>query len=154
MLVADLLPGRMKLATRLPGHVDELHGPVSGVVMVPRNLAMPGMRECDISSGADRRGLYRMLLAQGNRNDVARLVNAGLLRQDWPEISKALDTRLVRWCERRYGLGRRARAGRGPALAAGAQGPAPGSAPGPAPSPAAGPGPAGVATGAAKHRPG
>jgi hypothetical protein len=137
MLVADLLPGRMKLATRLPGHVNELRGPASGVVMVPRNLAMPGMRECDISSGTDRRGLYRMLLAQGTRNDVARFVNPGLLRQDWPEIRKALDSRLARWCERRYGLGRRAHGGRGPALDAGA-----------------GPGPAGVATGAAEHRPG
>ena len=117
MLVADLLPGRMKLATRLPGHVSELHGPVSGVVMVPRNLALPGMRECDISKDADRRGLYRILLAQGTRNDVARFVNAGLLRQDWSEIRKALDSRLTRWCERRYGLGRR---GHGPALAAGA----------------------------------
>ena len=111
MLVADLLPGRMKLATRLPARIDDLRGPVSGVVMVPRNLAMPGMRECDISSGADRRGLYRMLLAQGARNDVARFVNAGLLRQDWPQIRKALDGRLARWCERRYGLGGRDQAG-------------------------------------------
>jgi len=129
MLVADLLPGRMKLATRLPGRIEDLRGPVSGVVMLPRNLAMPGMRECDISSGADRRGLYRLLLAQGARNDVARFVNAGLLRQDWPEIRIALDIRLARWCERRYGLGRRTHAG----LAGGS---------------------AEVATGAAERRPG
>ncbi len=151
MLVADLLPGRMKLATRLPGHVNELHGPVSGVVMVPRNLAMPGLRECDISKDTDRRGLYRILLAQGTRNDVARFVNAGLLRQDWPEIRKALDSRLTRWCERRYGLGRRAHSGRGPALATEAA-PAPG--PDHAPGPAGGAGAAGVATGTAEHRPG
>jgi hypothetical protein len=74
--------------------------------MVPRNLARPGMRECDISKEADRRGLYRMLLAQGTANDVARLVNPGLLRQDWPQIRRALDHRLARWCERRYGLRR------------------------------------------------
>ncbi|MGI9006187.1 MAG: hypothetical protein ACR2FU_08295 [Streptosporangiaceae bacterium] len=115
MLVADLLPGRMRLATRLPGRIEELHGPASGVVMVPRNLAMPGLRECDISKDSDRRGLYRMLLAQGARNDVARFVNAGRLGQDWPEIRKALDGRLARWCERRYGLSRADQAG--PAVA-------------------------------------
>lgn len=106
MLVADLLPGRMRLATRLPGRIDDLKGPASGVVMVPRSLAMPGMRECDISKDGDRRGLYRMLLAQGACNDVARLVNPGLLRQDWAQIRRALDPRLARWCERHYGLRR------------------------------------------------
>lgn len=118
MLVADLLPGRMRLATRLPGGVDDLRGPVSGVVMVPRILAMPGMRECDIGKDAERRGLYRMLLAQGSRNDIARFVNAGLLRQDWPQISKALDRRLARWCERRYDLRRHDRDRRGGAAGA------------------------------------
>jgi len=73
--------------------------------MLPRYLAWPGMRECDIGDEASRRTLYGMLLAQGKHNDIARLVNAGLLSRDWPLIARSLDARLCRRCERRFGLG-------------------------------------------------
>jgi hypothetical protein len=105
MALADMLPGRLGLAGRLPGQIDDMRGPVRGVIMLPKNLSWPGMRECDVSDDRARRSLYSMLLAQGTRNDIARFVNAGLLRQDWPLIRNALDARLCRWCERRFGLG-------------------------------------------------
>jgi len=78
--------------------------------MLPRNLSWPGMRECDVSDDRGRRSLYGMLLAQGQRNDIARFVNSGLLLQDWPLIKNTLDGRLSRWCERRFGLGKGAAA--------------------------------------------
>ncbi len=77
--------------------------------MLPRNLAWPGLRECDVSDGRSRRSMYALLLTQGKRNEVARLVNATLLSQDWPLIASSLDPRLSRWCERRFGLARAAR---------------------------------------------
>jgi hypothetical protein len=72
--------------------------------MLPRNLAWPGMRECDVADAEGRRTMYGRLLTQGNRNDIARLVNADLLSRDWPLIRDALSPRLSRWCERRFGL--------------------------------------------------
>ena len=111
MAVADMLPGRLGLAGRLPSRIEDLRGPSSGVIKLPRNLSWPGMRECDVGDDRVRRGLYGILLAQGSRNDVARFVNAALLRQDWPLIRNSLDRRLARRCERRFALNARGEAG-------------------------------------------
>jgi hypothetical protein len=113
MAIADMLPGRLGLGGRLPGRIDDLRGPARGVIKLPRNLSWPGMRECDVSDDRVRRSLYGMLLAQGQRNDIARFINGGLLRQDWPLIKNTLDGRLSRWCERRFGLGNTAAAAAG-----------------------------------------
>jgi hypothetical protein len=110
MAIADKLPGRFGSAGRLPRRIDDLRGPAKGVIKLPKNLSWPGMRECDISDDRRRRNLYGMLLAQGQHNDIVRFVNGGLLRQDWPLIKTTLDARLARWCERRFGLGKRGRA--------------------------------------------
>lgn len=107
MPLADVLPGRFGLAARLPDRIGELRGPVRGVILLPRNLSWPGIRECDVGDSPSRRSLYGMLLTQGKRNDIVRLVNAELLIQDWPLIRNLLDARLCRWCERQFGLGRR-----------------------------------------------
>ena len=104
MVIADLVPRRLVVGGRLPKRIEELRGPVKGVILLPRNLYWPGMRECDVSDDRRRRSLYGMLLAQGQRNDIARLINGGLLRQDWPLIRNSLDARLRRRCERRFGL--------------------------------------------------
>ena len=105
MSLAQLLPGRFGLASRLPGRIDDLRGPVRGVTMLPRHLSWPGLRECDISDDRSRRSMYGMLLTQGKRNDIARFINAALLSQDWPLIRNSLEPRLRRWCERQFELG-------------------------------------------------
>jgi hypothetical protein len=105
MVIADLVPRRLALGGRLPNRIEDLRGPVKGVILLPRNLSWPGMRECDVSDDRGRRSLYGMLLAQGHRNDIARFVNGNLLRQDWPLLRKSLEPRLARRCERRFGLG-------------------------------------------------
>jgi hypothetical protein len=104
MSLADLLPGRYKLAGRLPGRIEDLRGPVQGVIVLPRHMSWPGMRECDVTDDGPRRSMYGVVLTQGQRNDVARFLNAGLLREDWPLISSSLDPKLRRWCERRFAL--------------------------------------------------
>jgi hypothetical protein len=108
MALALMLPGRLGPAGRLPARIEDLKGPAKGVILLPRYLSWPGMRECDIGDDGTRRSIYGLLLAQGGHNDIARFVNATLLQQDWPLIRKSLDARLARWCERRYGLARRA----------------------------------------------
>ena len=104
MSLADLLTGRGGLAGRLPQRLEELRGPVRGVVVLPRHLSWPGMREFDLSDDRIRRSMYGIVLTQGRRNDIARFLNAGLLRQDWPLIRACLDPKVRRWCERQFAL--------------------------------------------------
>src|SRR6266516_2350840 len=104
MSLADLLAGRSGLAGRLPQRLEELRGPVQGVVVLPRHLSWPGMREFDLSDDRIRRSMYGIVLTQGRRNDIARFLNAGLLRQDWPPIRAGLDPKVPRRCDRQFVL--------------------------------------------------
>jgi len=105
MPLTDLLrPGRAARAGRLPASLDELHGPAQGVVVLPRHLAWPGLREFDLSDDQLRRSLYGIVITQGRRNDMARFVNARLLREDWPLLRDSLDPKVRRNCERRLRL--------------------------------------------------
>jgi hypothetical protein len=100
-----LLPGRSARAGRLPASLEELHGPAQGVVVLPRHLAWPGLREFDLSDDRLRRSLYGIVITQGRRNDMARFVNARLLREDWPVLRDSLDPKVRKSCERRLRLG-------------------------------------------------
>jgi hypothetical protein len=105
MSLTDLLrPRRIGLAGRLPARLEDLHGPERGVIVLPRHLAWPGMREFDVTDDRLRRSMYGIVLTQGRRNDLARFVNPRLLRQDWPLLRSSLDPKLRRWCERRLPL--------------------------------------------------
>ncbi|HEX3488538.1 MAG TPA: hypothetical protein VHU92_04325 [Streptosporangiaceae bacterium] len=104
MSLADLLSGKLGHGGRLPDRLEDLRGPAKGVIVLPRHLSWPGMREFDVTDDATRRSMYGIVLTQGQRNDVKRFLNATLLRQDWPELRSSLDPRLRRWCERRFAL--------------------------------------------------
>ena len=104
MTLGDLLTGHGEIARRLPHRLEELRGPVQGVIVLPRHLSWPGMREFDVADDNVRRSMYGVVLTQGRRNDVARFLNARLLIEDWPVIRGSLDPKLRRWCERRFAL--------------------------------------------------
>jgi len=104
MTLGDLLTGNAETARRLPRRLEELRGPAKGVIVLPRHLSWPGMREFDVSDEHDRRTMYGVVLTQGRRNDVARFLNARLLAEDWPVLCGSLDPKLRRWCERRFAL--------------------------------------------------
>lgn len=104
MSLAGLLTGRGRPGSRLPGRIEDLRGPARGVIVLPRHLAWPGLRECDVTDASTRRSMYGIVLTQGQRNDVARFLNPRLLREDWPLIRASLDPKLRRWCERRFAL--------------------------------------------------
>jgi hypothetical protein len=108
MSLADWLTGRHAHSRRLPERIEELRGPAQGVIMLPRHLSWPGMRECDVTDETTRRNMYGIVLTQGQRNDVARFLNPELLRADWPQLRGVLDPRLRACCERRFALGSRA----------------------------------------------
>ena len=98
MSLTDLLrPGRIGLAGRLPARMEDLHGPERGVIVLPRHLAWPGMREFDVADDRLRRSMYGIVLTQGRRNDLARFVNPRLLTQDWPLLRSSLDPTGRRW---------------------------------------------------------
>ncbi len=103
MSLADLLrrgPQVGGLARRLPPSPDDLRGPERGVVVLPRHLCPPGLREFDVTDDCDRRSLYGIVLTRGQRNDMARFVNARLLREDWLTLSGSLDPKIRRGCAR------------------------------------------------------
>jgi hypothetical protein len=100
MSLTDLFRPGANLARRLPASPDDLHGPEQGVVVLPRHLSPPGLREFDVTDDRLRRSLYGIVLTQGRRNDMARFVNARLLRQDWPVLCGSLDPKIRRGCER------------------------------------------------------
>src|SRR6516165_5987534 len=103
MPLADLLrrvPPAGGVARRLPASPDDLRGPERGVVVLPRHMCPPGLREFDVTDDWDRRSLYGIVLTRGQRNDMARFVNARLLREDWPELSGSLDPKIRRGCAR------------------------------------------------------
>jgi hypothetical protein len=97
-------PGRIGVAGRLPARLEDLHGPEQGTIVLPRHLAWPGMREFDVTDDQVRRSLYGIMLTRGRRTDMARFVNARLLRQDWPVLRSSLDPKVRRCCERRLAL--------------------------------------------------
>jgi hypothetical protein len=100
----DLLRGRGRVSGRLPASLSDLHGPEQGVIVLPRHLARPGLREFDVTDDRLRRSLYSLVLTYGRRNDIARFLNSRLLRQDWPLLRTALEPRVRRGCERRLKL--------------------------------------------------
>ena len=100
MALTDLFRPGGGLARRLPASPDDLRGPEQGVVVLPRHLSPPGLREFDVTDDWHRRSLYGIVLTQGTRNDMARFVNARLLREDWPVLSDSLDPKIRRGCER------------------------------------------------------
>jgi len=80
--------------------LNDLRGPERGVVVLPRHLCPHGLREFDVTDDWHRRSLYGIVLTQGQRNDMARFVNARLLREDWPELRGSLDPSIRRGCDR------------------------------------------------------
>ncbi|GJF22607.1 hypothetical protein SHO565_31710 [Streptomyces sp. HO565] len=61
-----------KFRRRLPGSLDELHGPIQGVVELPLHMAWSGMTSYDLDKPRQRMGLYRTVLHEGLRNDLPR----------------------------------------------------------------------------------
>ena len=65
MSLTDLFRPGSGLSRRLPASPDDLHGPEQGVVVLPRHLSPPGLREFDVTDDWHRRSLYGIVLTQG-----------------------------------------------------------------------------------------
>ena len=105
MPLPDVLPRRRGAAAAIPERIDELRGPARGVVVLPVHLTWHGLREFDVTDPASRLHLYTIVLSQGRRNDIARFLHPGLLRQDWPQLRGLIAPKVRDACARKLGLG-------------------------------------------------
>jgi hypothetical protein len=87
----------------VPEDLDELQGPVHGVVVLPHELAWSGRREFDLDDTYDRTALYKIVLEEGGRQDLRRFLNKELLQRHWSDLRPARQVR-TRWEQRFPGL--------------------------------------------------
>ncbi|MCX5342514.1 transcriptional regulator [Streptomyces atratus] len=94
------LPGlsdlrRAKFARRVPAALTELAGPEHGTVSLPLHLAWSGLTTFDLDQPRLRMSYYRIVLAEGQHDDLVRYLNGGLLIDLWPTL-RTLISRDVR----------------------------------------------------------
>ncbi|MFJ8488923.1 transcriptional regulator [Streptomyces sp. NPDC094038] len=86
---------RAKFARRLPGEPAELGGPSHGTVRLPLHVAGSGLTEFDLDRPRLRMSCYRIVLAEGLREDLIRYLNPQLLVSMWPTL-RSLTSRDLR----------------------------------------------------------
>jgi hypothetical protein len=75
---------RARYQGRLPSALDALTGPAHGTVQLPLHVAWSGQTAFDLDLPKPRMHLYRIVLAEGQRDDVAAYLNRDLLIRQWP----------------------------------------------------------------------
>jgi hypothetical protein len=81
--------------SRLPRSLDDLTGPGNGTVQLPLHVAWSGQTAFNVDLPKPCMHLYRVVLAEGQRNDVASYLNRDLLVRQWPDL-RNLVSRTVR----------------------------------------------------------
>ena len=81
--------------SRLPETLDDLTGPGHGTVQLPLHVAWSGQTAFNLDLPKACMHLYRIVLAEGQRGDVATYLNRDLLLRQWP-ILRNLVSRTVR----------------------------------------------------------
>lgn len=77
---------RAKFARRAPAALSELAGPEHGTVSLPLHLAWSGLTTYDLDQPRLRMSYYRIVLAEGQYDDLVRFLNHGLLVSLWPTL--------------------------------------------------------------------
>jgi hypothetical protein len=80
---------------RLPETLDDLIGPGHGTVQLPLHVAWSGQTAFNLDLPKACMHMYRIVLAEGQRADVAALLNRDLLVRQWP-VLRNLVSRTVR----------------------------------------------------------
>jgi hypothetical protein len=101
------MEGRLRYADArpfvLPETLDELVGPMSGVVELPTRLAWSGLRSYDVADERQLGLLYETVIREAmDAADVDRYLNEALLRRVWSRLWLPPRIRLA-W-ERRFPL--------------------------------------------------
>jgi len=80
----------------VPSSLDELDGPVTGVLQLPLDVYASGggtRERFDLSDSAMRSAMYQIVLTEGELRHVRQLVNAEELRRSWSEMWLPADVR-------------------------------------------------------------
>jgi hypothetical protein len=84
----------------LPPALEELQGPDSGIVELPRSLAWSGKRTYDAGDQQQAARMYKIVLEEAQQVDqLRRYVNGGLLRHLWRNMALARPVRKL-WEQR------------------------------------------------------
>ena len=86
---------RIRFARRLPAELSELAGPAQGHVDLPLHLAWSGLSRFDLDQPRLRMSCYRIVLAEGQHDDLVRYLNRELLTTIWP-VLRTLISRDIR----------------------------------------------------------
>ncbi|MFI0989459.1 transcriptional regulator [Streptomyces exfoliatus] len=86
---------RTRFARRLPAELSELGGPDHGHVELPLHLAWSGLSRFDLDQPRLRMSCYRIVLAEGQQDDLVRYLNRELLVAMWP-VLRTLISRDIR----------------------------------------------------------
>lgn len=69
-----------------PASLDALHGPESGQLELPITVHWGPRHMFDLDDLGQRRATYRAIVREGTPGVQAALLNAGLLRELWPDL--------------------------------------------------------------------
>ncbi|MBW1597498.1 transcriptional regulator [Streptomyces sp. JJ38] len=91
--VSDLR--RAKYRRRLPTELSALAGPDGGIVELPLHVSWSGLSRYDLDQPRLRMSCYRIVLAEGQHDDLVRYLNRDLLLDAWP-VLRTLISRDIR----------------------------------------------------------
>ena len=77
---------RTRYQNRLPSALDDLTGPAHGTVLLPLHVAWSGQPAFHLDQPKPCMHMYRLVLAEGQRDDVAAYLNRDLLVRQWPVL--------------------------------------------------------------------
>ncbi|MFF8909975.1 hypothetical protein [Streptomyces olivaceoviridis] len=75
---------------RLPAQLEDLTGPAHGMVELPSHVVWSGRRSYGLEQPRSRMGLYRTVLAEGQRQDLIDFLNRDLLIEQWPVLRRLI----------------------------------------------------------------
>jgi hypothetical protein len=81
---------RARYQNRLPTALDDLTGPAQGIVLLPLHVAWSGQTAFNLDQPKPCMHMYRIVLAEGQRDDVAAYLNRDLLVRQWPVLRKLI----------------------------------------------------------------
>lgn len=79
---------RARYQGRLPDALDDLSGPGHGTVLLPVHVAWSGQTAFNLDQPKPCMHMYRVVLAEGQRDDVVTYLNRDLLVRQWPVLRK------------------------------------------------------------------
>lgn len=81
---------RARYYRRLPERLEDLAGPTAGTVALPLHVAWSGRTTFALDGPRSRMGLYRTVLAEGQRGDLIAFLDHGLLVEQRPVLRKLI----------------------------------------------------------------